>query len=97
VVAGRGGPREAQIVVPRSALRGGKAFVVGGGNRLEIRAVEVRYRLGDIAVIASGLKAGERIVVSDLIPAIDGMLIDPAPDKDAETRLIKEAAGEAGF
>ncbi|MAF50375.1 MAG: hypothetical protein QGH73_11115 [Rhodospirillales bacterium] len=93
----RGRPRMRQIVVPRSALRGGKAFVVGGENRLEIRAVEVRYRLGDIAVIESGLKAGERIVVSDLIPAIDGMLIDPAPDKDAETRLIKEAAGEAGF
>ncbi|MEE2760410.1 MAG: efflux RND transporter periplasmic adaptor subunit [Pseudomonadota bacterium] len=93
----RGRPRSGQIVAPLSALRDGKAFVVTRNNRLEIRAVDLRLILGGFAVIKSGLRAGERIVISDLIPAIDGMLLDPSPDADAEARLIRQAAGEAAF
>jgi multidrug efflux pump subunit AcrA (membrane-fusion protein) len=90
-------PRKAQIVVPQSALHGGKAFVVTPENRLQIRAVTLRLSLGGVAVIESGVKAGERIVVSDLIPAIDGMLLEPVPDAEALARLIREASGKAGF
>ena len=93
----RGRPRSGQIVAPLSALRDGKAFVVTRDNRLEIRAVDLRLILGGFAVIKSGLSAGERIVISDLIPAIDGMLLDPSPDAGAEARLIRQAAGEAAF
>jgi multidrug efflux system membrane fusion protein len=71
--------------------------VVGADNRLEIRAIKLRLSPGGVAVIESGIKAGERIVISDLIPAIDGMLLDPAADRGARARLIAEAAGEAGF
>jgi hypothetical protein len=70
---------------------------VGPKNRLQIRAVTLRLALGGVAVIESGLKAGERIVVSDLIPAIDGMLLDPVLDADAAARLIAQATGKAGF
>jgi len=93
----RGQPLEAQIVVPRSALHGGRVFVVGPKNRLQIRAVTLGLALGGVAVIESGIKAGERIVVSDLIPAIEGMLLDPVLDADAAARLIAQAAGKAGF
>jgi len=93
----RGRPRLGQIVVPRSAIHEGKAFVVSTDNRLQIRTVKLRLSLGSVAVIESGLKAGERIVISDLIPAIDGMLLDPAPDPAARARLIAQAAGKADF
>ncbi|NQV56241.1 MAG: efflux RND transporter periplasmic adaptor subunit [Rhodospirillales bacterium] len=93
----RGSAQEKQLVIPRTAIRGGKAFVVGADNRLRIRDIVVRFYLGDIAVLKSGLKAGERIIVSDIIPAIDGMLIDPAMDLEAASRLIAQAGGEASF
>jgi multidrug efflux system membrane fusion protein len=93
----RGRPRLAETIVPRSAIHDGKVFVVGADNRLEIRAVKLRLSLGGVALIESGLKAGERIVISDLIPAIGGMLLDPAADRGARARLIAQAAGKAGF
>lgn len=93
----RGRMRLGETIIPRSALHGGKAFVVGADNRLQIRAVKLRLSLGGVAVIESGIKAGERIVISDLIPAIDGMLLDPAVDAGAQARLIAEAAGKADF
>jgi len=93
----RGRSRSGQIVVPLAALRDGKAFVVTRDNRLEIRIVAPHLIFGGFAVIKSGLRAGERIVISDLIPAIDGMLLDPTRDEGVEARLIREAAGKEAF
>ena len=39
------------------------------------------------------LAAGERVVVSDLIPAVDGMLLAPVVDNEAARALIDEAEG----
>lgn len=93
----RGRPRAGEIVVPRSALHDGKAFVVTADNRLQIRSIKLRLSLGGVAVIESGIRAGERIVISDLIPAIDGMLLDPVADAGARARLIALATGKADF
>jgi multidrug efflux pump subunit AcrA (membrane-fusion protein) len=72
-----GPPRKDRIVVPRHAVHAGKVYVLGAENRLEIRPVEVSFRQGEEAILRSGVKAGDRIVVSDLVPAIRGMLLDP--------------------
>ena len=69
--------QEATIVVPRAALHGGRVYVVDSKNRLEIRPVTIGLLQGDLAVIDKGIEAGARIVVSDLIPAIAGMLLAP--------------------
>jgi multidrug efflux pump subunit AcrA (membrane-fusion protein) len=81
--------RSAQrIVVPRSAVRGGSVFVVDEENRLRRRNVKVLFSQLDISVIEEGLEPGERIVVSDLIPAVDGMLLQVQIDEDL-TRTLK--------
>ncbi|MEO0717934.1 MAG: efflux transporter periplasmic adaptor subunit, partial [Pseudomonadota bacterium] len=66
-----------QIVVPRSAVNEGRVLVADDENRLRRRDVEVRAIQGDEALITGGLSAGERIVLSDLSPAIEGMLLEP--------------------
>lgn len=66
-------PEISRIVIPRRALHGGRAYLMGQDDTLEIREVSVEYTQGDDAVIAGGLKAGERIVISDLTPVIPGM------------------------
>ena len=85
--------REETIVVPRSALHGGRVYVVNGASRLDIRTVTVGLRQGDLAVIEKGIEPGERIVVSDLFPAVAGMLLSPQPDEQLLKWLRAEAAG----
>ncbi|MHC4817697.1 MAG: efflux RND transporter periplasmic adaptor subunit [Planctomycetota bacterium] len=74
-----GRPYRERIVVPRAAVRAGRVYVAGVENRLVIRPVTVEFVQGEEAILASGLVAGERLVVSDLIPAIEGMLLAPLP------------------
>lgn len=85
-------PRPRAVVVPRSAVHQGRVYVAGQDQRLEIRPVDVRYEHGGFTVIASGIEAGERVIVSDPVPAIDGMRLAPEPDPEAAERL-KEGAG----
>jgi len=88
-------PLEAAIVVPRAALHDGSVYVADGRNRLEVRPVTVKLRQGDLAVIDKGVEAGTRVVVSDLIPAIAGMLLAPRPDEAVLARIKADAAGGA--
>ncbi|MBL6942063.1 MAG: biotin/lipoyl-binding protein [Rhodospirillales bacterium] len=92
----KGRPRPGQIVIPRTSLHGSNVYVVNSENRLEIRPVEVAFPQTNFAVIKSGLKGGEMIVVSDPIPAIAGMLVVATQDDDVSVKLIKEAEGEGG-
>ena len=88
-----GRPRPGRVVVPRAALRDGRLLVADAENRLSIRAVEIAFRQTNFAVVKTGLAAGERVVVSDLIPAVDGMLLAPVVDEDAARALVAEAEG----
>lgn len=89
----RGRPRAGQIVVPREALHGGRAYVLTEDNRLEIRPIEILFQQGRLVLIKSGLKAGEKIVVSDLIPAINGMLLNPTVDELVAKHIADQASG----
>ena len=90
-----GAPQPDRIVMPRLALHDGQAYVLDGEDRLVKRPVTLAMVQGDLAVVQSGLEAGDRLVVSDLIPAVAGMLIDPRPDQDERARLIRAATGQA--
>ncbi len=87
--------KDDSLVVPRSALHDGKLYVVNADNRLDIRPVTIGLVQGDLAVVEDGIASGDRIVVSDLIPAVDGMLLEPRPDEALLARLKAEAAGGA--
>ncbi|MGI9408405.1 MAG: efflux RND transporter periplasmic adaptor subunit, partial [Hyphomicrobiaceae bacterium] len=75
------------IVVPRSALHDDRLYVVDADDRLELRPVTTGLAQGNLVVIASGINPGERIVVSDLVPAIAGMLLKPRTDEQVLVRL----------
>lgn len=89
----RGRPRANQVVIPRAALQNGRAYVINEDNRLEFRAIEPLFQQGQLVLIKSGLKPGERVVISDLVPAIAGMLLTPTLDEAAAKRLADEASG----
>jgi len=81
------------IVVPRAAVHSGKLYIVNAENRLEIRSVRAGLVQGDLVVVDDGISTGEKIVVSDLIPAVVGMLLIPKSDDQLQSRLKNEAAG----
>ncbi len=81
------------IVIPRAALHDNDVYLVNSESRLERRQVVVDFSQTDFHVIKQGLKAGEVLVVSDLVPAIDGMLLDGKEDKPLAERLVAEATG----
>ena len=91
----RGPPRPGAVVVPRGALTGGEVRIVGPDDRLRTREVEVDFVQTNFVVVRSGLGAGERVVVSDLPFAVDGMRLGPVEDEEALAALVAEAVGDA--
>ncbi len=76
-----------QIAIPRHALHGDEVYLITDENRLERRKVKLQLRQSGFVTIASGVEVGERVVVSDLIPAVDGMLLAPVEDEALITSL----------
>lgn len=81
VEAAISGPPVTGLAVPRSALLDNAVFVVDDGDRLERRPVDAVMVQDGIALISDGLSPGERVVASDLIVPVDGMLLAPVADE----------------
>jgi RND family efflux transporter MFP subunit len=92
----QGPPHQNQIAIPRRALHGDQVYVINADSRLERRSVSVFLRLPGLVTLRTGVGAGERVVVSDVIPAIDGMLLDPVEDAAAAEALSRAVSGAAG-
>ena len=90
----RGRPRPGAVVIPRGALYGREVRIAGPDDRLRVREVEVDFVQTNFVVVASGLEAGERVVVSDLPFAADGMRLAPVEDEEALAALVAEAVGD---
>lgn len=90
----RGKSHQARILVPRSAVRDGAVMVVDQDNRLRRRPVTVLFNQGQISVIGQGVTPGEQILVSDLVPAVEGMLLQPTFDEELVAALTAAAGGD---
>ena len=63
-------------VLPRSAVRAGnQVLVVDSDDRLLFRSVTVLRRVGEHAYISAGLVAGERVCISPMGNALEGMSV----------------------
>ena len=91
----RGKPLLDSLVIFCSVLHEGKVYIADNNSRLEKRKVVVARADQSFIVINSGLNEGERLVVSDIVPAIDGMLLEAIEDKVTLSRLIGEATAQA--
>lgn len=67
---------EDAFVLPRAALRGtSRILVVDAEDRLRERDVTVLRASGDEIVVTAGLEAGDRVCISPLEAAVDGMRV----------------------
>lgn len=70
------------VVLPRNALRNGnRVLVVDAENRLRYRDIEPLRLHRDQVLIQSGLEMGERVCISPLQTAIEGMPVNPIIDE----------------
>lgn len=90
-------PAGKPLVIPTSAIHDGQVYLLNKEKRLEIRRIKPAFIQGSIAAITMGLEEGETLVVSDLTPAVKGMLLDPIEDKKMVKRLKLEATGQKGM
>jgi len=71
------------LLVPQRAvseLQGSyQVAVVGGDNKIEMRAVKVGARTGSTWIIEDGLKAGETVVVEGTQKTKPGAVVNPKP------------------
>lgn len=89
----RGRTQVERIVLPRSAVRDGKVYLVDAQRRLQVTPVSILFSQGPLSVIGDGVTAGQQVVISDLIPAVSGMLLDPIVDPDIQAQMLDAARG----
>jgi len=79
------------FVLPRAALRtdagSDVVYVVDAGDRLRFKTVDVLRAKRDDVVIGGGLRPGDRVCVSPLAAAINGMAVRIVSDPEDEGRL----------
>jgi RND family efflux transporter MFP subunit len=64
------------LVIPRSALReGGRVLVVDEDDRIHYRSIEVLRTEREAVIVEAGLQPGERVAVSPLPEAVEGMRV----------------------
>lgn len=90
----KGRPLPDRVVIPRLALHDGRVYLVNQDRRLQIQPVKVELLESTFAVVSQGLGGGEMLVLSDLSPAIEGMLLAPQTDTEATDSLLADARAE---
>lgn len=80
------GPARELLVIPRFAIHHGSVYLVKN-NLLHIQPITVDFVQGELAVVASGLSAGDQLVVDDLIPAVAGMPLNAVESADTQSWL----------
>lgn len=71
------------VLVPQVAIAtsqvGQSVFVVGAGNKLEVRPLKLGATVRAEQIVEDGLKPGDRVVVDQLQKLQPGMMVDPKP------------------
>ncbi len=71
-------------VVPERALHGDKVYLMDEKQRLQVVNVEVLYRRDNQVVVSGDLQTGDKLVLNDVLPAIEGMLLKESNSEEAE-------------
>ena len=90
-------PAKPALVLPRRAVHQGRVYVVTDENTLAIRSVNILFTQGELVVLSdsedAGLKAGEKVIISDVVPVIEGLPLKIIIATEYERQLRKNALG----
>jgi len=90
-------PASPALVLPRKAVHQGRVYVAETDDTLSIRTLDILFTQGNLVVVAdtenAGIKVGERVIISDVIPVMDGLPLKVIPADEYEHQLARHAAG----
>ncbi|MBL4679553.1 MAG: hypothetical protein JKY88_02370 [Pseudomonadales bacterium] len=83
------------LVIPRKAIHEGRVYIVGENNRLSIRSVDILHRQGELVVLngENGIKEGEKVIITDLLPVLEGLPLKPMLAVEYQRVLAEKALG----
>jgi RND family efflux transporter MFP subunit len=87
-------PAKDQLVIPRKAIHQGRVYVATPENTLSIRPVKLSFSNGNQVVIENGLEEGERIILTDVIPVIEGLPVKPILSSNKERLKVDESVAQ---
>lgn len=89
-------PAKPTFVIPRKAVHQNRVYIAKDDNTLDIRPVEVLFSQGDLVTILDNgtMIQGEQLIISDVIPVIQGLPIKPIHAVEYESAMIQNAAGK---
>ncbi|HGX93447.1 MAG TPA: HlyD family secretion protein [Candidatus Tenderia sp.] len=88
-------PRKA-LVLPRKAIHQGRVYLATPDNTLTIRNVNIVHKQGPLVIVDGGIEAGERVIITDVIPVIEGLPLEPVLNSEYEQALAQQALGNPG-
>ncbi|NOQ89998.1 MAG: hypothetical protein GQ549_03530, partial [Gammaproteobacteria bacterium] len=90
-------PAKPTLVLPRKAVHQGRVYVATDKNTLAIRPVNVLFTQGDMVVLEdsanAGLRSGEQVIISDVVPVMEGMPLKLITATEYEKQLRLAALG----
>ncbi len=93
------GQRSQAILAPQQGIsrdaRGrATALVLGAGNKVEMRQVEIDRALGDKWIVTKGLKAGDRLIVEGLVNLRPGTVVRPGRPQQVTAQPVTQAGAK---
>lgn len=82
-----GNPKQ-YFVAPRDTLHEIQLFLVDQSNLLKRIPIKAEAQ-GNMLLIENGLNSGDKIITSDLFPAVTGMKLKPIPDKARQQQIVE--------
>ena len=89
-------PARDAIVLPRKAIHQGRVYIAKANNELEIREVTVLIRQGRLVILDGGVEEGEKVIITDVIPVIEGLPLNPISALEYEEEMARDALGVNG-
>jgi multidrug efflux system membrane fusion protein len=92
------GKAKNMLVLPRFALHNKQVFIIDENNLLKRVNLEQLQYHGDLLLLEpnnnQGIKASDKVITSDIFPAVNGMEVMPVLDEIATEKLTHWAEGD---
>ena len=89
-------PVKQMLVLPRKAIHQGRLYIAKDNNQLEIREVTILHRQGRLVILDGDVEEGEKVIITDVIPVINGLPLKPVEAVEYEKEMARDALGVSG-
>jgi len=89
-------PVRETLVLPRKAVHEGRVYIAKDNNELEIREITILHKQGRLVILDSGVEEGEKVIITDVIPVINGLPLNPVEAVEYEKEMARDALGTSG-